>query len=58
MGGNVSEWTTESCSDTSNPFSLRGGIFDGDFAGVPAGDRARSSDNANAYFGFRVTLFL
>ena len=58
MGGNVLEWTTESCSNTSIPCTRRGGVFYSDFAGDPAGDRDYCSDTADVFYGFRLTLFL
>ena len=58
MGGNVFEWTTESCSGTGNPYTYRGGFCLGDFTESPAGYRVGSSDSASAYRGFRCTLFL
>ncbi len=57
MGGNVFEWTTESCSNTSNPHTVRGGCYFSGFAGVPAGHRSYSYA-AYGYYGFRLTLFL
>ena len=58
MGGNVWEWTTESCSNTSSTCTIRGGYFNLSFANYPAGDRSYNSGNANLYFGFRCTLYL
>ena len=39
MGGNVSEWTTESSSYRNNPGASRGGGYGSYFAGTPAGNR-------------------
>ena len=58
MGGNVYEWTTESCSGTDYPYSIRGGSYDGNFAASPAGYRNNSFDYADVSGGFRLTLFL
>ena len=58
MGGNVWEWTTESCSDTSSPYARRGGYYDSFFATYPAGFRDGYSDRANDIIGFRLTLFM
>ena len=58
MGGNVWEWTTESCSSTYVPYTVRGGSYANYFADSPAGSRGGNSDNADDYFGFRLTLFL
>ena len=58
MGGNVYEWTTESCSSTTYPYATRGGVYHSLFATVPAGYRSHSSDGAYVYYGFRLTLFM
>ena len=58
MGGNVWEWTTECYSDTSYPYTYRGGYYSFNFANVPAGDRGNGSDNAVDGIGFRCTLYL
>ena len=58
MGGNVWEWTTESCSYMSGPYTVRGGSCDDSFANGPAGYRANVSGDANDAYGFRLTLFL
>ena len=58
MGGNVFEWTTESYSNTNNPYAIRGGVCSSYCAGNPAGDRIFYSDRANAIYGFRLTLFM
>ena len=58
MGGNVSEWTTESYSFTYYPYTYRGGSYDLNFATYPAGVRSCGSDYGNDYFGFRCTLYL
>ena len=58
MGGNVWEWTTESFSDTDRPCTTRGGDYYNYFATYPAGCRLRSSDYADVYRGFRLTLFM
>ena len=58
MGGNVWEWTTESFSNTSYPYAIRGGSYNNYFALNPAGRRLSSSDYANDYSGFRLTLFM
>ena len=58
MGGNVYEWTTESFSDAIHPYAFRGGLYTSPFAGDPAGIRHLSSDNADVFFGFRLTLFM
>ena len=59
MGGNVWEWTTESCSKLFMHYAaLRGGSCYNDFANSPAGDRFSNSDNAIDDYGFRLTLFM
>ena len=58
MGGNVWEWTTESCSYASYPCTNRGGDYSYDFAGYPAGYRSYDSDGAGGSIGFRCTLYL
>ena len=58
MGGNLDEWTTESYSYTSIPYTLRGGYYYNDFAVYPAGFRDHNSDIVNDGIGFRLTLFL
>ena len=58
MGGNVYEWTTESYSSTNDPCARRGGNYNSNFADYPAGTRGSYSDYANAFNGFRLTLFM
>ena len=58
MGGNVFEWTTESCSNTDYPYARRGGFYYYIFANIPAGYRSGNSDIASDYDGFRLTLFM
>ena len=61
MGGNVWEWTTESCSVTSYPYTLRGGDYLRNYAVAQAGYRGSESDNADgriSLLGFRLTLFM
>ena len=58
MGGNVFEWTTESCSGKGTPYATRGGAYDCSFATDPAGSRFNFSDRALDGHGFRLTLFM
>ena len=58
MGGNVEEWTTESCSDADDSYVTRGGAYNNGSGAFPAGDRYNYSDKARAIFGFRLTLFM
>ena len=58
MGGNVYEWTTESCSNTFSPYAERGGDYSLGFASYPAGYRIYYSVIASDYDGFRLTLFM
>ena len=59
MGGNVWEWTTESCSAESDyPCTLRGGnCYDG-YKVYPAGHRFYDLNYADPTFGFRIAMFL
>ena len=58
MGGNVFEWTTESCSNTDGLYAERGGGCNGYFTTFPAGYRILNSDIAGDLIGFRLTLFM
>ena len=58
MGGNALEWTTESCSYTSYPYTYRGGSYADHSANLSAGSRDWNSGVASAIFGFRCTLYL
>ena len=58
MGGNVWEWTTESCSSSAYPYAHRGGCCVNGFAVNPAGPRSNRSDRAYGSDGFRLTLFM
>ena len=58
MGGNVFEWTTESCLSTITPYAIRGGSYGLNFANYPAGYRNNHSDLAPDNNGFRLTLFM
>ena len=58
MGGNVFEWTTESCLSTITPYAIRGGSYGLNFANYPAGYRNNRSDLAPDNNGFRLTLFM
>ena len=58
MGGNVFEWTTESCLSMSTPYAMRGGYYGDNFADNPAGGRSYFSVGALVYLGFRLTLFM
>ena len=58
MGGNVFEWTTESCSLSDGPYAIRGGNYGNNFANLPAGIRHCDSDFAYDDNGFRLTLFM
>ena len=58
MGGNVLEWTTESSSGSDGPCTGRGGDYNSNFAGTPAGYRNYRSGTAYDYVGFRLTLFM
>ena len=58
MGGNVFEWTTESCSNTDYPCAGRGGYCSIGFANDPAGYRFSRSGSGYGNSGFRLTLFM
>ena len=58
MGGNVGEWTTESCSIAGHPCTIRGGFYSLNVAEGPAGHRNANMDYASDYGGFRCTLYL
>ena len=60
MGGNIEEWTTESCNLNNIYFyyTSRGGSYIREFTFAPAGNRHGDSDSVSVYVGFRLTLFL
>ena len=58
MGGNVDEWTTESFSSSTYPYTARGGGYSSDFTNFPAGYRGNGSGSAGVDIGFRLTLFM
>ena len=58
MGGNVLEWTTESCSYKFSPYAMRGGDGSGKFAHDAAGYRINNPGDAYGNVGFRLTLFM
>ena len=58
MGGNVWEWTTESFSSSTYPYTARGGGYSSDFTNFPAGYRGNGSGSAGVDIGFRLTLFM
>ena len=58
MGGNVSEWTTESFSNMDYIGSVRGGNAGDSNQMTSAGHRDYSLNNATVAKGFRITLFL
>lgn len=59
MGGNVWEWTTESCSNSSGPFGGRGGSYGNTVEAYSAAGRYFSSSTATGnHLGFRITLYL
>ena len=57
IAGNVSEWTLENTSDTTNPCAFRGGNYGYTGSDDPAAGRTSFSAVGSAYFGFRVSLF-
>ena len=59
MGGNVWEWTTESCSHKNGPYTNRGGDYTLDINYFPAGIRSYDFNYVvKVNIGFRLTLFL
>ena len=58
MGGNVYEWTTETCSTPKYPYTIRGNGYDDHYVNASAGGRSNIEDRHDVYFGFRITLFL
>mgnify|MGYP005807061073 CR=1 FL=1 len=58
MGGNLYEYTTESSSSTSSPYTLRGGYYYGYYADRPAGKRSYEGGAASSSYGFRLTLYV
>lgn len=52
MGGNVWEWTTESCSKSSEPYALRGGGCYDNSSYRPAGYRGSYPGTANGSYRF------
>ena len=57
MGGNLYEYTTESCSYLGNPYVFRGGGYDNNYGSIPAGNRGLHNGDADSLLGFRVTLY-
>ena len=57
MGGNVWEWTTESCSYNYAPYTARGGGYNDEYIYRSAG-RRQYAINTDDDLGFRITLFL
>ena len=58
MGGNVWEWTTETCSYSARSCTERGGSYSIGYSVNPSGYRYHFSDVAYNRIGFRITLFL
>ena len=57
MGGNLYEYTTESCSYGYSPYVCRGGNCFTNYDSGPAGSRGDVIGNAYSDYGFRVTLY-
>ena len=58
IAGNVSEWTLEKASRTSDLCDFRGGNFTDAGSSIAAASRHRgSADSSDLYLGFRVSLF-
>ena len=59
IGGNIYEWTTESCSSTYGIYnSYRGGKYNNGYAQIPAGYRFNGAVYGESFMGFRITLFM
>ena len=54
MGGNLYEWTTESCSNLLS-YTFRGGSY---HYSDPVGGRNSLEDDSFYFIGFRITLFM
>ena len=57
MGGNLYEYTTESCSYETSHYVIRGGRYSSDYDSIPAGYRDNDNGYVSSFFGFRVTLY-
>ena len=58
IAGNVSEWTLEKASRTSDLCDFRGGNFTDAGSSIAAASRHRgSADGSDSTLGFRVSLF-
>ena len=58
MGGNLLEYTAESCSNTNSFYNTRGGNYSYNYAGTPAGRRFGDDGYASSSNGFRLTLYV
>ena len=58
MGGNLWEYTTERCDDSTYSYVRRGGHCSSNSNEHPAGMRWANSGIADIAYGFRVTLYL
>lgn len=58
MGGNLWEYTSESRSDVSSPFVIRGGDYGVSASDYPAGNRYSSYGTASVFIGFRPLLYI
>ena len=58
MGGNVWEYTTEFCSNTKYPYTVRGGGYSYSFSNCAAGYRNGNTGGGYSITGFRLTLFM
>ena len=58
MGGNCSEWTTETSSVSNMICTSRGGAYNDSYTAAPAGYRQYSSDSRYNNISFRITLFM
>lgn len=59
MGGNVWEYTSENCSNTSQPVTRRSGANNGTYTNQPAASRVTTGrTDTSSYYGFRQVLFI
>lgn len=58
IGGNCSEWTTETSSASNMICTSRGGSYNDSCSAVPAGYRQYSADSRYNNISFRIALFM
>ena len=58
MGGNVLEYTTETCNEVEYRYTIRGGCYKNSASDEPAAYRTCNDGELYENVGFRITLFL